>query len=221
MSSEQARSLASGYPVNLILQGRNVVVVGGGRIAARKVEQLLEVGAKVHVVAPFVTERIVASEQLAKSNLRISVRVFEPTDLDGTWLAVAATDDPEVNQAVFFAGEERRVWVNAADDPANCSVTLMSVVRRGDLQVAIGTGGRSPALATWLKGRFQAELGPEYSTLLEMLSQEREQMRDGGRSSEDADWQQALNSGILELIRTGNIDEAKERLRRCLTSSSV
>lgn len=221
MSDDRVRLLAAGYPVNLILRGRSVLVVGGGRIAMRKIEQLLEVGAEVHVVAPFVDQRISELGGDTNANMRVSLRAFDPADLDGAWLAVAATDDPEVNQAVFLAGEERRVWVNAADDPANCSATLMSVVRQGDLQVAIGTSGRSPALATWLKGRFQDELGPEYEILLEMLSEEREQMRTRGKSSEDADWQQALNSGILELIRTGNIDEAKERLRRCLTSSSV
>ena len=106
--------------------------------------------------------------------------------------------------------------MNAADDPAHCSFTLMSVVRRSDLVVAIGTGGRSPALATWLKRRAQAELGPEYETLLDLLSEAREELRSGGASSEDADWQRAFDSGILDLVRAGRIDEAKELLRTCL-----
>ena len=121
---------------------------------------------------------------------------------------------------MFEAGEARQVWVNAADDPANCSFTLMSVVRQGDLVVTIGTGGRSPALATWLRERLDRELGPEYATLLEMLSGGREEMRAGGRSTEDADWRRALDSGMLDLIRAGRLAEAKELLRTCLSSSS-
>jgi siroheme synthase-like protein len=106
--------------------------------------------------------------------------------------------------------------VNSADDPDNCSFTLMSVVRRADLVVAIGTGGRSPALATWLKQHVTTEMGPEYEVLLDLLSEAREALRTEGRSSEDADWQRAFESGMLDLVRAGRIDEAKELLRSCL-----
>ena len=107
------------------------------------------------------------------------------------------------------------MWVNSADDPANCSFTLPSVVRQGDLVVTVATGGHSPALAsTWLRGALGEELGPEYETLLELLSEAREALRAAGRSTEDADWQQALDSGMLDLIRAGRLAEAKERLQR-------
>jgi siroheme synthase (precorrin-2 oxidase/ferrochelatase) len=92
----------------------------------------------------------------------------------------------------------------------------MSVVRQADVVVAIGTGGRSPALATYLRRRLTEELGPEYATLLDLLSEARESMRAQGRSSEDADWQRAFDSGILDLVRAGEIAEAKELLRSCL-----
>jgi siroheme synthase (precorrin-2 oxidase/ferrochelatase) len=94
----------------------------------------------------------------------------------------------------------------------------MSVVRQGDLVVTIGTGGRSPALASWLRTRFSAELGPEYATLLDMLSDAREELRSSGRSSEDPDWRGVLDSGMLDLIRAGRVDEAKELLQTCLWS---
>jgi siroheme synthase-like protein len=202
--------------VNLLVAGRRCVVVGAGRIAARKIEALLDAGAAVHVVAPELGPEVRA--WLDAGRLGATERAFEPADLDGAWLATAATSEPGVNRAVYEAGEARRVWVNAADDPANCSVTLMSVVRRGDLVVTIGTGGRSPALAAWLRERLTRELGPEYETLLEMLSEAREAMRASGRSSEDADWRRALDSGMLDLIRAGNVEEAKEILRACLWS---
>jgi siroheme synthase-like protein len=204
----------TGWTVNLLVSGRRVVVVGAGRIAARKVGPLLELGAEVVVVAPDVGDEIAAWGDAGR--LGVHERRFDDADLDGAWLAVTATGDRSVDAAVFRAGEARRVFVNSADDPDNCSFTLMSVVRRADLVVAIGTGGRSPALATWLKQHVTTEMGPEYEVLLDLLSEAREALRTEGRSSEDADWQRAFESGMLDLVRAGRIDEAKELLRSCL-----
>ena len=209
-----ARPELSGYPVNLIVRGRRCVVVGAGRIAARKIDALLAAGAEVHVVAPKLGDEVTAWRDAGR--VTVDEREFEASDLDGAWLATTATDEPDVNRAVFEAGEARRVWVNSADDPDNCSFTLMSVVRRGDIVVAIGTGGRSPALAAWMKARTQAELGPEYETLVTLLSEAREELRAEGRSTEDDDWNRALDSGMLDLIRAGKVGEAKELLRSCL-----
>ena len=206
------RGPISGYPVNLVVAGRRCVVVGAGRIAARKIDALLAAG----VVAPVVGEEVRAWADAGR--LSLAEREFAPTDLDDAWLATTATGVPAVDHAVFEAGEAHRIWVNSADDPANCSFTLTSVVRQGDLVVTIGTGGRSPALASWLRTRLGEELGPEYATLLDVLSEAREELRASGRSSEDADWQLALDSGMLDLIRAGSVDEAKEILRACLWS---
>ncbi|MET0628134.1 MAG: bifunctional precorrin-2 dehydrogenase/sirohydrochlorin ferrochelatase [Acidimicrobiia bacterium] len=210
------RAAITGYPANLVVDGRRCVVVGGGRIAARKIDALLAAGAQVHVIAPDVGDEV--RDWADGGRLSLEERAFMPADLDGAWLATTATGVPAVDRAVYEAGEARRVWVNSADDPANCSFTLMSVVRRGDLVVTVGTGGRSPALATWLRGRLSTEIGPEYETLLALLSDARESLRAGGRSSEDVDWQQALDSGMLDLIRAGRVDEAKEMLAACLSS---
>ena len=210
------RAAITGYPVNLVLTGRRCVVVGGGRIAARKIEALVDAGAAVHVIAIKAVPEITTAADAGR--LTLEARAFAPADLDGAWLATTATGDPAVDRAVFEAGEARGIWVNSADDPDNCSFTLMSVVRQGDLVVTIGTGGRSPALAAWLRRRFSDELGPEYGTLLDILSEAREDLRAGGRSSEEPDWQAALDSGMLDLIRAGRIEEAKELLRACLSS---
>ncbi len=206
----EPRPSLTGWPVNLLVRERLVVVVGGGRIAARKIAPLVDAGANVIVVAPTIIGEI------RSQGVTCVDRDFEAADLDSAWLVVAATDQPHVNRAVFVAAEERRIFCNSADDPANCSVTLMSLVRQGDLVVAIGTGGRSPALATWLRRHVASEMGPEYTTLVELLSEVREAMRSQGRSSEDADWQKAFESGIVELVRDGQMDEAKELLRSCL-----
>jgi siroheme synthase-like protein len=214
VSEPAVREGISGMPVNLLVRGRRVVVVGAGRIAARKLEPLLDLGASVLVVAPSVTPEIRAWVDAGRCEL--AEREFQAADLDGAWLALTATDRPEVNAAVFAAGEAARVWVNSADDPANCSFTMMSLIRRADLVVAFGTGGRSPALATHLRRRFNEELGPEYAVLLELLSEAREALRSSGRSSEDADWQQAFDSGIVDLVRAGRVADAKELLNSCL-----
>jgi siroheme synthase-like protein len=209
-----ARGLLTGQPVNLLVRGRRVVVVGAGRIAARKIEPLLDLGANVVVVAPVVVSEIRGWVDAGRCEL--VEREFRAEDLDGAWLAITATDNPRVNQAVFEAGEAARVWTNSADDPANCAFTMMSVIRRADLVVAFGTGGRSPALATYLRRVLTEELGPEYETLLELLSEAREAMRSAGRSSEDANWQLAFDSGIVDLVRAGRVADAKELLNQCL-----
>jgi siroheme synthase-like protein len=206
-----------GFPANLLLSGKRVVVVGAGRIAARKIDALLAAGAAVHVVATELGDEIRAWRDAGR--VTVDERAFAPDDLDGAWLAFVATADTSVNRKVHAAGEDRNMFVNAADDPESCSFTLMSVVRQADLVVAIGTGGRSPALAAYLKDRFTQELGPEWAVLLDLLSEAREAERASGRSSEELDWRRALDSGMLELIRAGRTAEAKELLQTCLSSS--
>ena len=203
------------YPVNLVLDGRSCLVVGGGRIALRKVEGLLACGARVTVVAPRIDPGL-----RGLPDVTLVERAWRPEDLRGMWLVIAATDDPEVNGAVYAEGQRAGVWVNGADDPANCSFTLPSVVRRGDLQVTVSTGGRSPALATWLRRRLEGEIGPEYAVLLDLLATEREGLKAAGRSTEGLDWQSALDSDMLGLIRNGDLAHARERLQTCLSSSS-
>jgi precorrin-2 dehydrogenase/sirohydrochlorin ferrochelatase len=147
-------------------------------------------------------------------------RPYQPSDLDGRRLVIAATDDGETNGRVYRDAEAAHVWVNGADDPEHCSFTLPSVIRRGDLLLTVSTGGRSPALAVWLRERLEAEIGPEYEVLLDLLAEERETIRASGRSSEDVDWRTALDSDMLGLIRSGDLNHAKERLQTCLSSSS-
>lgn len=203
------------YPVGLVVAGRPVLVVGGGRVAAAKVGELVRCGADVLVVAPEVDEVV-----RAHPGVRVSRRAYESGDVVGQRLVVTATDDPAVNAAVAADADAAGIWVNSADDPANCTFTLPSRVRRGPLLATFSTGGRSPALATWLRRRFAEELGPEYEVLLELLAEERDRIRATGATTEGLDWQGALDSGMLDLVREGHVAEAKERLQACLSSSS-
>lgn len=198
------------YPVMLDVAGRRCLVVGGGAVAAGKVDGLLQAGADVTVVAPEVDAAI---ERLG---VRVERRAYVAGEVAGYRLAVTATDDPAVNRQVYEEGDAAGVWVNSADDPANCSFTLPAVIREGPITVAVGTGGRSPALATWLRDRLAEEVGPEHVMLLELLAERREALRSKGIATEGLSWQQALESGMLDLVRAGRIAEARERLEACL-----
>jgi len=206
------------YPANLVLSGRRVLVVGAGAVAARKIQGLLACGARVVVVAPVVGPEV---EALARSGaVELSRRAYRAGDLEGAWLGVTATDDPAVNRAVFEDGEASLTWVNAADDPTSCSFTLPSVVRQGPVMVTVATGGHSPALSTWLRRHVAGELGPEYAELAALLAEARAQLQAEGRSTEGLNWLSAIDSGMLEMIRLGQVGRAKERLQACLSSSS-
>ncbi len=202
------------YPVSLVVRGRSCLVVGGGRVAAGKVHQLVACGANVHVIAPDVDAAIAA-----EPNVAVDRRAYERGDVAGHRLVFTATSDPAVNRAVHDDAEAAGIWVNSADDPANCTFTLPAVARRGPLTVAVSTGGHSPALATWLRRRLEAELGPEYEVLADLLAAARAAVQADGRSTEGLDWQSALDSGMLDLIRAGQVQEARERLQACLSSS--
>jgi len=207
--------LEAAYPVNLLLAGRSCLVVGGGTVAARKVEGLLACDARVHLVAPVVDDEIRGWPQVT-----VEERPYRRGDIDGRWLVISATDSSEVNRAVYLDCEEAGVWVCGADDPDHCSFTLPSIVRRGTLVVTVSTGGRSPAMARWLRERLEGEIGPEYEILLDLVADHRAAVKAGGRSPAQLDWQKALDSDMLALIRTGDLDSARKRLNTCLSSSS-
>ncbi len=157
-------------PLFLDLEGRHVVVVGGGAVAATRVRQLLEAGARVTVIAPEIREEI------ASSGARIFRRTFEPADLDGAWLAVAAATRP-VNGEVARAAAERRIFVNAVDDPASATAYTAAVVRRGDVVAALSTQGRAPALAGLLREALELLLPPDAEAWVERAASLREQWK--------------------------------------------
>jgi precorrin-2 dehydrogenase / sirohydrochlorin ferrochelatase len=210
------------YPVNLVLAGRPCLVVGGGRVAVTKVTGLLEAAARVTVVAPEVDDRLVAmaAAGAADGMLTVERRPYRPGEAAAYRLVVAATGNPAVNQQVYDDGEAAGVWVNSADDPERCSAILPARIRQGRLTVTVSTGGHSPAVASWLRDRLANELGPEYDQLIQLLGEARREVRSRGVGTERFDWKRALDSGILDLLRAGRPEEAKERLRACLSSSS-
>ena len=201
---------APAYPVNLLLAGRPVLVVGGGAVAASKVRGLLAAGAVVHVVASAVVD------ELRALPVTVDERPYARGDVAGFRLAVACTDDPAVNQAVYDDGEAAGIWVNAADDPERCSYTLPARLDRGRLLVTVSTSGTSPALAGWLRDELAAVVGPEHEELLQLLAEARQELAAAGTSRPVADWRAALDSGMLERIRSGRSAEARALLRAAL-----
>jgi precorrin-2 dehydrogenase/sirohydrochlorin ferrochelatase len=155
------------YPILLDLNRKLCVIVGGGRVAERKVRSLLQAGARVKVISP----HLILSLERLKENRKIihRQRSFRTGDLEGAFLAIAATDDRQANERVFSQSLQRKIPVNVVDDPVHSSFIVPSLVQQGDLIIAISTSGKSPALAKALRQKFQKEIGPEYIFLLKLL----------------------------------------------------
>jgi len=170
------------FPIFVKLEGRLIVVVGGGNIAETKIPGVLGAGARIRLVAPSITPRI--AEWVRFGKIGWLPKEFEAADLNGAFLAIAATSAPGVNEAVFREAETRGILCNAVDDIEHCHFYYGAVVQRGDLQIAISTNGKSPALAQRLRSEFEEEFGPEYEVWLQWLGAAREALRASGPSSE-------------------------------------
>ncbi len=169
-------------PIFVKLRDRLVVVVGGGAIAAGKMESLFAAEARVRIVAPQVTPAIV--QWIDQGRVEWKAKAFAPADLDGAYLVIAATSVPGVNEAVFSEADARGILCNAVDDIEHCHFYYGSVVQRGDLQIAISTNGKSPALAQRLRLQLEKQFGPEYELWLEWLGAARELLRAGDNSAD-------------------------------------
>jgi len=163
------------FPVFVKLEGRLVVVVGGGAIAEGKIEGLISAGARVRVIAPQIRPQIAKWVRFRK--VEWLPKEFASGDLAGASLVVAATSAPGVNKAVFAEAEARNILCNAVDDIENCHFYYGSVVQRGDLQIAISTNGKSPALAQRIRKELEAAYGPEYAEWVAWLGAVREILR--------------------------------------------
>ena len=203
------------YPVSLDVSGKRCVVVGGGDVALRKVNVLLEHEAIVQVISPelcpeledlFIAGRIIAAK-----------RPYADGDLAGAFVVISATDDVEANRKVAAEAEKLGVLINVVDTPNLSNFIVPSHLRRGDLTVAVSTGGRSPALAHRIKEELENIFGDDYAALLALVGQVRSELRQNGITATGEDWQRALDINMmLTLIREGKTDEAKQQLMESL-----
>lgn len=171
-----------GYPVTLLVSGRRCLVVGGGRVAERKVAGLVAAGALVTVVAPEI------SPGIRREGVEVRARAFRPEDVEGAFLVVAATGVAAVDGAVHERCEATGVLVNAADRPEACSVFLPAVLRRGPVSVAVSTGGRSPALAGVLRDAIGELVGPRVADVADALGAARDELHARDGSTEGLPW---------------------------------
>ncbi|MFL5799688.1 MAG: bifunctional precorrin-2 dehydrogenase/sirohydrochlorin ferrochelatase [Actinomycetota bacterium] len=210
--------MAFGYPVFLELQGRLAVVIGEDAVRAGRVESLLEAGARVTVVAAGPGERL---DSLEARGVAVHRREYEPGDLAGTFLCVAASADPDVRASVAAEARARGVLVNVMDDVHHCDFAAPAVVRRGDLVIAIGTGGRSPALARRLREELSERFGPGWTEAMRVIGDVR---RDTLATLPDLGdrarrWEAALDlDEMLALVSEGRSEEARRRLTDRLLS---
>jgi precorrin-2 dehydrogenase / sirohydrochlorin ferrochelatase len=167
--------MPSYYPVFVNLQGKRCLVVGGGEVATRKAQGLLEADAQVFVVSPRLSRAL--ANLVVQGVIEHRPGPFHADDVLGCTLVIGATNHPGVNQAVCMAARKHNIWVNIVDTPDACDFIAPAVVRRGALQVAISTGGYSPTLAKRIRLQLEEQYGPEYAPLLEELGQERERIR--------------------------------------------
>ena len=172
--------MAGYFPLCLDLEGHRCLVVGGGPIGERKARALLACGARVLVVSPDLTSALAALA--ADGHVEHQPRTFRPRDVRGCRLVIAATGHPSVDRAVAQAARRHRVLVNAVDRPAWCDVILPSVLRRGALQIAVSTGGRSPALAREIRRRLEPLFGEDLAARVERAGRERTRGRTRART---------------------------------------
>jgi precorrin-2 dehydrogenase / sirohydrochlorin ferrochelatase len=198
------------YPVALDLRDRPCLVVGGGPVAEAKVEGLLAAGARVTVVSPALSGCL---ESWARAGRIAYVpREYTASDLDGQQLVFSATDRRDVTETVARDARQRGVWVNAADAPKYCDFLLPSVLRRGRLQVAVSTGGASPALAARVRRDLESYFTPEYEDFVELAAEVRRELRASGRRADASVWRAALDADLRRLLAEGRRDDARARL---------
>ena len=205
---------AFAYPIALDLTGRPCLVVGGGAIALRKVSALVEAGARVMVVSPWLTPALL--RLAAEAPLRWRPREYVAGDAAGFVLVMVATDDRAANAAVAAECRERGIWVNCADDPDRCDFILPSVFRRGAVTVAVSTGGASPTMARLVREELDSLLPWDVAPLTEVVASVRSALSDAGVSFDAERWRQALDGVFRSLVAAGRTTEARARLRERL-----
>jgi precorrin-2 dehydrogenase/sirohydrochlorin ferrochelatase len=196
------------YPIALALDGKECLVVGGGEIAEGKLDALLLAGARIAVVSPRVRPRIAALA--AAGRLTLLRRAYLPADLEGKFLVIAATDNPAINAAIATEARAAGILVNAVDDIPYCDFFAMAIVRRGALQLAISTNGRSPAFARWLRERLDAELPAAYGDLLDVLGEVRETIKADGPIPVYEHWREAITEDVFAALLAGDREGARD-----------
>jgi siroheme synthase-like protein len=206
------------YPIFLEMKDRRCVVIGGGAVAERKVEGLVAVGANVTVISPAITDGL--RDLLAQGAIRHVAREYRGGDRAGYDLLFVATDNSEINAAVSSEARSLRIWVNSADDPDHCDFILPAVIRRGDLAVAVSTGGVSPAVTRAIREELDEYFHADYARFVQIAGEVRKELREKSVSPGAGAWNRALQGNFRRLIKEGKPVQAKELLLETLGAKS-
>jgi precorrin-2 dehydrogenase/sirohydrochlorin ferrochelatase len=204
------------YPILVDLQGKQALVVGGGKVAQRKIETLLEHGATVQVVAKELTA---ALEELRRAGrIEFLGEEFSEAFVDGAFVVFAATDDASLNRRVSRTAQQRSLLVNAVDQPADCNFIVPSVLSRGDLVIAVSTSGKSPAFARKVRVELEQSFGEEYGLFLNLMGNLRKEILRLGLSQEEnkSTFEDLVTSDLLTAIREKNWDLASQIIEKVL-----
>ena len=204
------------YPICLDLEARPCVVVGGGRVAERKVLGLLSCKAHVSVISPVLTEEL--QLQHASGNIEWIDREYRQGDLAHAFLVIAATDDEETQKQVYEEASGSNLLLNVADVPQRCNFILPATARQGDLAISVSTAGKSPALARKIRMELEKRYGPEYRVLVDILGAIRPQILVSGLSQSENEqlFKQLLHDDMEEWIKSKNWDSIEKHFRAVL-----
>jgi siroheme synthase-like protein len=209
------------YPIFLDIENRNVVIIGGGEVCARKAETMMRYGAKVTIVSPELTPEI--EQWAAKGQLTVHRKRYETTDIEDAHIVIASTDDTPVNERVAADARALRIPVNVVDVTHLCEFIVPAIIEKDGIQIAISTGGKSPALARTLKEDLNRTVGPEYSEINSLLGS----LRDSAKAilPTDVDRKRFFDGiiarGVLQLLREGKRKEAYRQIADACDAAGV
>lgn len=204
------------FPVNLNVKDQPCLVVGGGEVGQRKVLTLLECGARVLLVGRKLTPAL--SDLVESGRVEFLGREYKPEFMEGVFLVMAATSDVKLNGAISAEARQRGILINVADAPDLCSFIVPATVNRGDLIIAVSTGGRSPALAAGIRSRLEKEFGPEYALFLKLMGLVRTRVQSKGLGPEANKkvFTRLIDSDILSMLAQGDFSSAEKNLLEIL-----
>jgi len=209
------------YPIYIDIEDRAVLIVGGGTVCARKAETMMRYGARVTIVSPEITDEIAAWEQAGV--LAVQRKMYAESDLEGASMVIASTDDQCVNARVARDCRRRRIPVNVVDVTHLCEFIVPAIIEKGSIQIAVSTGGKSPAIARTLREDLQRTIGPEYAEVNDLLGTLRKSAKQVLPTDIDRKrfFDSIIATGILDLLREGRRREAFEAVARACEVNGV
>jgi len=209
------------YPIYIDIEDHAVLIVGGGTVCARKAETMMRYGARVTIVSPEITDEIAAWE--ADGALVVQRKLYEEADLDGASMVIASTDDRCINARVARDCRRRRIPVNVVDVTHLCEFIVPAIIEKGSIQIAVSTGGKSPAVARTLKEDLQRTIGPEYAELNDLLGTLRKSAKSVLPTDVDRKrfFDGIIAAGVLNMLREGRRREAFEAVAQACEANGV